>query len=91
MKLSSVTPKAEPVAWTVVAAAGIAAAMSYGLNITNEMKDFLILVSPFVIGGIVARFSVYAPDTVEAIADQQYQAGVPPTEPQPDIPPPAAP
>lgn len=31
---------------------------------------------------------VYAPRSVEKIADEQYRAGKPPTDPQPEIPPP---
>lgn len=31
---------------------------------------------------------VYSPATIERVADQQYNAGKPPTEPQPPIPPP---
>jgi hypothetical protein len=38
--------------------------------------------------GAATREAVYAPATVEAIANRQYAAGMPPTEAQPDIPPP---
>jgi hypothetical protein len=39
---------------------------------------------------LVTREAVYAPATVEAIAHEQYVAGLPPTEAQPPVPPPAA-
>lgn len=83
------SPRAEPVAWGVIVAAAIAALGSYGFNLTPELKDLLVLVVPFIIAAIVTRFRVYAPDTVEKIANQQYAAGTPPTEPQPEIPAPA--
>jgi hypothetical protein len=86
---SNLNPRAEPVAWGVIVAAVLAALGSYGFGITPEMKELLILVAPFVIAAIVTRFRVYAPDTVEKIANQQYAAGTPPTEPQPEIPSPA--
>lgn len=66
MTLSSISPRSEPVLWSTVVAAAIAAAASYGLNVTDEMTYFLVLLVPFVIGSVVARFNVLAPDTVEA-------------------------
>ena len=63
------------------------------IEVTEEMTDgitalILALCAIPAVGGFVTRFFVYAPATVERLADQQYAAGVPPTEPQPDIPPP---
>jgi len=84
--MGNLSPRAEPVAWSVVIAAIVAASASYGLNITNELSAVLVMIGPFIIAGIVSRFSVYAPDTVKAIAAEQYNAGIPPTEPQPDVP-----
>jgi hypothetical protein len=86
---SDLSPRAEPVAWGVIVAAVLAALGSYGFGVTPEIKELLVLVAPFVITAVIARFRVYAPDTVERIADQQYEAGTPPTEPQPEIPSPA--
>lgn len=39
--------------------------------------------------GNVTREAVYSPATVAKIADKNYEAGLPPVEPQPDLPPPA--
>lgn len=36
----------------------------------------------------VTRGAVYAPSTVKAIRDVSYEAGTPPTEPKPEVPPP---
>lgn len=66
------------------------------IGVTDEMTDgitalVLALCAVPAVGGFITRFFVYAPATVEKIADQQYVAGVPPTEPQPPVPGPANP
>ena len=86
--MNNLSPRAEPVTWSVVIAAIVATVASYGFDVTNELTALLVMVGPFIIAGIVSRFSVYAPDTMQAIAAEQYKAGVPPTEPQPEVPPP---
>ncbi len=86
--MNNFSPRAEPVTWSVVIAAFVAAGASYGFNITNELLALLVMVGPFIIAGIVSRFSVYAPDTMKEIAAEQYKAGTPPTEPPPEVPPP---
>lgn len=58
--------------------------MSAGLNALT-----LALCAVPAISGFITRFFVYSPNSVESIANTQYNAGVPPTEPQPDVPPPA--
>jgi hypothetical protein len=63
------------------------------VGVTDEMTDgitalVLALCAVPAIGGFITRFFVYAPATVEKIAERQYTAGTPPTEPQPEIPPP---
>ena len=63
------------------------------IEVTQEMTDgitalILALCAIPAVGGFITRFFVYAPATVERIADTQYGAGLPPTDPQPEIPPP---
>lgn len=86
MKMSNLSPRAEPVAWSVIVASALAALASYGFGVTDELKDFILLISPYILAGIAARFAVFAPDTVEEIANKHYEAGLPPVEPQPEIP-----
>lgn len=85
MKMKDLSPKAEPAIWGLLVASALAALGSYGLNITDELKDFLIMVAPYVLGFIAVRFAVFAPDTVEDIRDGAYEAGTPPTEPKPEV------
>jgi Mn2+/Fe2+ NRAMP family transporter len=78
---------------TAIVSALLVFLQSMGVNITDDqqeaIRNLVAVLAPIVLA-LVARQFVYAPATVEKIADQQYTAGVPPTEPQPDVPPPAA-
>ncbi len=65
-----------------------------GVSVTDEMTNginalVLSLCAIPAVSGVLTRFFVYSPNSVERIADKQYEAGVPPTTPQPDVPPPA--
>lgn len=66
---------------------------SFGVDITADQQDsvtnLVAILAPVVLA-LVARQFVYSPNSVETIAAEQYNAGVPPTEPQPEVPPPAA-
>lgn len=67
---------------------------AFNIDISEDQRNAIVgMVAPtfaFVVGvGAIVRQFVYAPKTVERIADAQYAAGVPPTEPQPEVPPPA--
>lgn len=76
---------------TALVAACINVAVAFGLNLTDDQQQAILgftAVAAPLIAAVIIRFNVYAPATVEKISDQQYAAGVPPTEPQPDIPPP---
>ena len=62
-----------------------------GVGMTDELTTGInalvtALCAVPAVSGFLTRFFVYAPASVEKIADTQYQAGVPPTEPQPGIP-----
>ncbi len=65
-----------------------------GVNVTDDMTNginalIVALCAIPVVSGVITRFFVYSPNSVETIANTQYSAGLPPVEPQPDIPPPA--
>jgi hypothetical protein len=89
--------KAEPAviigAITSLITAGIAAAVAFGVDISEEQRNAILgLIAPVVgamfLMSVVIRQFVYSPKSAEKIADTQYAAGVPSTEPQPEIPPP---
>jgi hypothetical protein len=65
---------------------------SFGVDISDgqqeAVRNLVAVLAPIVLA-FVARQFVYSPNSVETIATEQYSAGVPPTEPQPEIPPPA--
>lgn len=86
MALKDLTPRAEPAIWGLLVSSALAALGSYGLNITDELSDFLIMVAPYVLGFIAVRFAVFAPDTVKKIQEDAHEAGMPPTQPVPDLP-----
>ncbi len=91
------TMNTEPLVTTGSIVAVIAAILVFlqqmGVDISDSQQDairnLVAVLAPIVLA-FVARQFVYSPNSVEGIANQQYAAGVPPTEPQPDVPPPAA-
>lgn len=62
------SPRAEPVAWANIAALIVAALISYGVPISDPLAELLVVVLPFLLANGVARFVVYAPDTVAELA-----------------------
>jgi hypothetical protein len=65
-----------------------------GVPVTDEMTDgitalVLALCAFPAVAGFITRFFVYSPASVEKIATEQYDAGRPPVEPQPEVPPPS--
>lgn len=52
------TPSNEPVAYSTLVALLIAAAVSYGLPITDELTQFLVTAVPILVAAIVARSKV---------------------------------
>ena len=89
--------KAEPSvitgALTSLATALIGLGVAFGANITDAQQNAILgaiaAVVPIIfMMSVVIRQFVYSPKSAERIADTQYAAGTPPTEPQPDIPPP---
>jgi len=73
-------------------AALITLLVAFGVDLTEDQKTAIlgiVAVAAPIIAGLFIRQNVYSPNSVETIAADQYNAGVPPTEPQPDIPPPA--
>ena len=77
---------------TAIVAAALIFLKSMGVNITDDqqesIRNLVAVLAPIVLAGIARQF-VYSPNSVTRIADTQYQAGTPPTEAQPDVPPPA--
>lgn len=66
--------------------------VAYGVDVSQQQQTAILGVTAVVaplLASLVIRYNVYAPASVERIADQQYAAGTPPTEPQPGVPPPA--
>lgn len=64
---------------------------SFGVPITEDQQDAiqnLVAVLAPVVLAFVARQFVYAPESVEKIQSDAYRAGVPPTDPKPEVPPP---
>ncbi|HXG72821.1 MAG TPA: hypothetical protein VNJ04_19675 [Gemmatimonadaceae bacterium] len=65
---------------------------SFGIDISDDqqksIRELVAVLSPVVLA-FVARQFVFSPAGAQKIADEQYAAGRPPTQPQPDIPPPA--
>lgn len=54
-------------------------------NLEKTINGLIIAAWPLVTAAWTWH-RVYAPTTVKRIADEQYKAGTPPTEPQPEIP-----
>lgn len=79
---------------TAFVTAVIGLLIAFGMDISEDQRNAILgVIGPaFVVilalGPIVRQF-VYAPKTVKQIANQQYDAGKPPTESQPEVPPPA--
>jgi hypothetical protein len=77
---------------TAIIAAALIFLKSMGVNITDDQQEAirnLVAVLAPVVLAFVARQFVYSANSVENIADTQYEAGVPPTTSQPKVPPPA--
>jgi len=66
---------------------------SFGVSITEDQQDsvtnLVAILAPIVLA-LVARQFVFSPAGAQKVADEQYNAGLPPTESQPELPPPAA-
>jgi Zn-dependent alcohol dehydrogenase len=86
------TEPAQLVAYlTSIVTAGIALAVAFGFELTEDQTAAIlgaVAVGAPIVAGLITRSKVYSPATVEGIANQQYRAGTPPTDAQPDIPPP---
>jgi hypothetical protein len=87
------TEAAQIVAYiTSAVSAGIAVFVAFGPDLTDDQTAAILgataVLAP-IIAGLITRSQVYSQASVERISDQQYQAGLPPTDPQPPVPPPA--
>ncbi len=90
------TMNTEPLVTTGSVVAIIAALLVFlqqmGVDISDSQQDavrnLVAVLAPIVLA-FVARQFVFSPAGAKKIADEQYAAGVPPVEPQPDLPAPA--
>lgn len=88
--------KTEPLltvgAITAAVSAALVFAKSMGLDITDDqqeaIRNLVAVLAPLVLAGI-ARQLVFSPAGAQRQANKNYAAGVPPVEPQPELPPPA--
>ncbi len=88
--------QSEPLLTVGVITAAVSAALVFaktmGLNITNDqqeaIRNLVAVLAPLILAGI-ARQLVFSPAGAQKVANIQYQAGLPPTEAQPDVPSPA--
>ena len=79
--MKNISPKAEPVTWSVAIGLIIAAAASYGFNITSELAQALVVLVPIGIATWVARRNVTAPDTLETVKRDAYAQGLDDAQP----------
>ena len=88
MDLKDLSPKAEPIVWANVIGLILAALADYGIEFSSNLNQLIVLVLSIALPNLVARFFVYAPDTVEDIKERAYDPmkpetwqGPPPPEP----------
>ena len=67
---------------------------SFGIPITDAQSDainnFVVIAAPLVVA-LIGRQFVWSPESAEKIKNDAYAAGLPPTEPNPEMPtPPSA-
>lgn len=70
--MTNISPKAEPVGWSVTIGLIIAAVASYGVGVTPELQDAIVLIVPMLIAAWVARSNVSPKGKV----DDAYRAGL---------------
>jgi hypothetical protein len=72
MQAKDFSPRAEPIAWGMIAGLVIAAAASYGLGVTPELESLIVYLAPMIGGALWARSRAWAPDSVAtALRDQR--------------------
>ena len=66
---------------------------SFGIPITDAQSEainnFVVIAAPLIVT-LIARQYVFSPNTTKNLTDEAYVAGLPPTEPKPDVPAPPA-
>ena len=66
---------------------------SFGIPITDAQSDainnFVVIAAPLVVA-LIGRQFVFSPQTTEELTDKAYGAGLPPSDPKPDVPAPPA-
>lgn len=71
----------------------VALLTAFNIDISEDQRNAIVgMVGPtflLIVGvGAIIRQFVFSPAGAQKLADDQYAAGLPPTEPQPDLPPP---
>lgn len=56
--MKNLSPKQEPVGWSVLVGLIVAALISYNIPITNELADALTVAVPLLVAAVVARANV---------------------------------
>jgi hypothetical protein len=75
--MSDIGPKKEPVAWATATGLVLAALASYGLDVTPELKELLILAVPIIAGAAWARWQVTpVPKAQEAVKEARAEGFV---------------
>ena len=78
---------------TAFVTAAIGLLVAFGLDIDQQQQTAILGMTAVLapaIAGIVIRFRVFSPSTVEKLSADAYAAGTPPTQPKPDVPSPPA-
>lgn len=78
-----ITPKGEPVIWSTVVALALGALASYGLGVTDELRELLIYLVPIIAGAIWARNRVTPVARVDQAVQKAYTEGLAEYRPAP--------
>ena len=62
---------------------------SFGIPITDAQSDainnFVVIAAPIIVA-LVGRQFVWSPNSVDNLTDRAYMAGLPPSDPKPEVP-----
>ena len=62
---------------------------SFGIPITDAQSDainnFVVIAAPIIVA-LVGRQFVWSPSSVDNLTDKAYMAGLPPSDPKPEVP-----
>ena len=62
---------------------------SFGIPITDAQSDainnFVVIAAPIIVA-LIGRQFVWSPNSVDNLTDKAYTAGLPPSDPKPEVP-----